>query len=149
MAVIAKTLYGIDFVEWSAQTAALLRQRRFDEIDIENVAEEIRSLGDSELKGALSQLRRLLMHLIKQKIQPERDGPSWRASIRNARSELIDAIRVSPSLRRKVADELPEIYRRALDDARYETGLAGAGAPEECPFTLDRLIEGDPMPLHL
>jgi Domain of unknown function DUF29 len=45
MAVIAKTLYGTDFAEWSAQTAELLRQGRFDEIDIENVAEEIQSLG--------------------------------------------------------------------------------------------------------
>ena len=36
MAVIAKTLYGTDFAEWSAQTAELLRERRFDEIDIEN-----------------------------------------------------------------------------------------------------------------
>jgi hypothetical protein len=40
MAVIAKTLYGTDFAEWAAQTAELLRQRRFDEIDVENVAEE-------------------------------------------------------------------------------------------------------------
>lgn len=54
MAVIAKTLYETDFAGWSAQTAELLLQRRFDEIDIENVAEEIRTLGDSEFQGARS-----------------------------------------------------------------------------------------------
>ena len=49
MAVIAKTLYGTDFAEWSAPTAELLRQGRFDEIDIENVAEDPLLDGDPTL----------------------------------------------------------------------------------------------------
>ena len=109
MAVIAKTLYGTDFAEWSAQTAELLRQGRFDEIDIENVAEEIRSLGDSQFQGARSQLRRMLMRFIRQKIQPERDGTSWRLSIVDAQQEILDAIDSSPGLRRRLADRLSEI----------------------------------------
>jgi Domain of unknown function DUF29 len=148
MAVIAKTLYGTDFAEWSAQTAELLRQRRFDEIDIENVAEEIRSLGDSQFQGARSQLRRMLMHLIKQKIQPERDGASWRASIVSARREILDAIDSSPSLRRRLADRLEQTYLQAIQDARDETGLEAAELPEECPFTLYQLLDGNPTLLH-
>jgi hypothetical protein len=148
MAVIAKSLYGIDFAEWASQTAQLLLERRFDEIDIENVAEEIRSLGDSEFKGARSQLRRMLMHLIKQKIQPERDGGSWRASIVNAQSEIQDAIDLSPSLRRKLEKSLERVYAQAITHACYETGLKAAGIPAECPFTIEQLLEGDPTLLH-
>jgi hypothetical protein len=51
MAAIVKTLYGTDFAEWSAQTAELLRWGRFDEIDIENVAKEIQSLGIASSKA--------------------------------------------------------------------------------------------------
>jgi hypothetical protein len=148
MAVIVKTLYGTDFAEWSAQTAELLRQRRFDEIDIENVAEEIQSLGDSQFQGARSQLRRMLMHLIKQKIQPERDGGSWRASILNAQQEILDAIDSSPSLTRRLAGRLDEIYGQAIRAAHIETGLDAAEIPVECPFTLDQLLEGNPTLLH-
>jgi hypothetical protein len=148
MAVIAKTLYGTDFAEWSAQTAELLRQGRFDEIDIENVAEEIRSLGDSQFQGARSQLRRMLMQLIKQKIQPERDGASWRGSIVNAQREILDAIDSSPSLRRRLADRLGETYSQAIKDARYETGLDAKEIPPDCPFTLDQLLESNPTLLH-
>jgi hypothetical protein len=149
MAVIAKTLYGTDFAEWSAQTAELLRQRRFDEIDIENVAEEIQSLGDSQFQAARSQLRRMLMHLITQKIQPERDGASWRASIVNAQQEILDAIDSSPSLRRRLTDRLDQTYRQAVKNARYETGLDAPEIPADCPFTLDQLLEGNPTLLNL
>jgi Domain of unknown function DUF29 len=148
MAVIAKTLYGTDFAEWSAQTAELLRQRRFDEIDIENVAEEIRSLGDSEFKGARSQLRRMLMHLIKQRIQPDRDGTSWRLSILNAQQEILDAIDFSPSLRRRLNDRLDEIHGEAIKRARLETRCSTEGIPAKCPFPLDQLLDGDPTLLH-
>ncbi len=148
MAVLAKTLYGTDFAEWSAQTAELLRQRRFDEIDIENVAEEIQSLGDSQFQGARSQLRRMLMHLMKQRIQPERDGASWRASILNAQQEILDAIDSSPSLRRRLANRLDEIYGQAIKRARLETRRSTEEIPAECPFVLEQLLEGDPTLLH-
>ncbi len=148
MAVLAKTLYGTDFAEWSAQTAELLRQRRFDEIDIENVAEEIQSLGDSQFQGARSQLRRMLMHLMKQRIQPERDGASWRASILNAQQEILDAIDSSPSLRRQLANRLDEIYGQAIKRARLETRRSAEEIPTECPFVLEQLLEGDPTLLH-
>ena len=148
MAVVAKTLYGTDFAEWSAQTAELLLQRRFDEIDIENVAEEIRSLGDSEFKGARSQLRRMQLHLIKQTIQAERDGSSWRISIVSARREIADAIDFSPSLRRRLAVQVPKVYQQAIEDARDETGLDVGGIPSECPFTLTQLLENDLDSLH-
>lgn len=148
MAVLAKTLYGTDFAEWSAQTAELLRQRRFDEIDIENVAEEIQSLGDSQFQGARSQLRRMLMHLMKQRIQPERDGASWRASILNAQQEILDAIDSSPSLRRRLANRLDEIYGQAIERARLETRRSTEEIPAECPFVLEQLLEGDPTLLH-
>jgi hypothetical protein len=148
MAVIAKTLYGTDFAEWSAQTAELLRRGRFDEIDIGNVAEEIRSLGDSQFQGARSQLRGMLMQLIKQNIQPERDGASWRASIVNAQQEILDAIDSSPSLRRQLGDQLGETYMRAIKIARYETGLESVELPAKCPFTLDQLLDSNPTLLH-
>ena len=106
MGAVTKTLYETDFVEWTERTAALLRAGRFDEADIEHAAEEIEDLGRSERSAVASQLKRMLMHLLKQRIQPERDGVSWRRSIVEGRSEIEFRFDDSPSLRR-YAEERP------------------------------------------
>jgi hypothetical protein len=145
MATITKTLYDADFVEWTAHTAELLRQGKFDEIDLEHVVEEIEDMGKSDFKAAQSQLQRMLVHLIKQRIQPERDGASWRVSIVSARREVLREFRFSPSLRRRISDEMEEVYREAVEDALEETNLtdrrADLGIPDRCPFTLSQLLD--------
>jgi len=147
MSVAAKTLYDTDFVEWTERMAELLRERRFDEMDLEQVAEEIEGLGQSDRDAVRSQLRRLLAHLVKQTIQPERTGSSWRTSIVNARQEIDVRTESSPSLRRHLEDVLQKVYRRAVKDALDETDLAARAAefriPDTCPYTLSELLEGD------
>lgn len=58
-------MYETDFVEWIDEVAALLKQSKFSELDIENLIEEVESLGRSEKNSLKSNLRALLMHLIK------------------------------------------------------------------------------------
>lgn len=44
MGTTTKILYDADFVEWTAQTAELLRAGRLDQADLEHAAEEIEDL---------------------------------------------------------------------------------------------------------
>jgi hypothetical protein len=144
-----KSLYDIDFVEWADQTAALLREGRIDEIDFEHLIEEIEDLGNNNRKTVFSQLRRMLLHLIKQNIQPERDGPSWQSSISDAREQILDDIEFAPSLRRYLAENLETIYARAVQKAVDEINLSASQAAEipcRCPYTLDELLDGNPKP---
>jgi ribosome-interacting GTPase 1 len=126
MATTTKTLYDIDFVEWTAHTAEMLREGR---------------LGDA----VVSHLSRLLLHQIKRKIQPERDGASWRHSIITSRETIELKITDSPSLRLLLEKNLQKTYRRAVKDALFETGLKSADLPQQCPYTLDELIERDDL----
>ena len=87
---VTKQLYETDFVEWADQTAELILAGRFHEIDAENLADEVASLARAERKSVRSQLQRLMMHKIKQQLQPEKDSQSWRGSIADARQELLD-----------------------------------------------------------
>lgn len=135
-----KTLYDTDFVAWADRTAGLLRAGRFNEIEVENVAEEIETLGRSERKGVRSHLQRLMMHKMKQRIQPERDGPSWQLSIAEARQSIQDDIEESPSLRRHLEDNLQKLYVRAIEEALIETRLTYSPFPKLCPWTLDDLL---------
>jgi hypothetical protein len=67
-------LYDRDFVLWTEEMARLLRERRFGELDIENLAEKVESMGKRDRREVVSRLEVLLMHLIKRRIQPDRRG---------------------------------------------------------------------------
>lgn len=64
-----KKTYTKDFNSWTQQTAQLLREGRWQEIDLENLIEEVEDLGKSERRGITSQLIRLLLHLLKWQYQ--------------------------------------------------------------------------------
>jgi Domain of unknown function DUF29 len=122
---MAKTaaLYDEDFVLWTEEQAAALRQDKNSNLplDWENLAEEIESLGRSDRRGVASQVRRILHHLLKIEASPAMDHrPGWRSTILNARAEIEDILRDSPSLRREVdatiADQIGSAARLAETD---------------------------------
>jgi hypothetical protein len=142
MGVTTRTLYDTDFVEWSARMAELLRAGDLDELDLDHLAEEIEDLGKSEQKSVRSEAKRLLVHLIKQAIQPERDCASWQISIEDARQKLQDAVEESPSLVRYLEEHLPKIYVQAARLAEIETGKPFVMA-EKYPLTVGELLNDD------
>ncbi|MBV8729645.1 MAG: DUF29 domain-containing protein [Acidobacteriia bacterium] len=152
MSTATKTLYETDFVEWADRTAELLRERKFDEVDWEHLIEEVEGLAGSDRRAIRSQLLRLLMHLIKERIQPERAGTSWRTSIVNAQQEIGLILEDSPSLKRYLESALQKSYRTAVSDALRETQLTEKAEefhlPHNCPFTVPQLLKDDPNTLR-
>jgi hypothetical protein len=136
------TLYDKDFYQWTKIQSALLKKKQLSELDIKNLMEEIESLGKNDRRALRSQARRLLMHLLKQKYQPEQQGNSnsWSSSIFDARKEIKYLIEDSPSLR----NELKKIYLDAYEDARQEaaaeTKLNIKTFPEECLWTFEEIF---------
>src|SRR5713226_8402736 len=118
--MVAKDLYDRDFFEWTQCNAALLRAGRFDQADVEHIAEEIEDMGKSERHELENRLLVLLAHLLKWRLQPERRGRSWRATIRVQRNGLLRLLRKMPSLRPYLRDNLLELYRPAVDQAIAE-----------------------------
>ena len=147
MSTLTKTLYDTDFHEWAVHTAELLRERRFAEVDLESLVEEVEALANANKKAVWSQLRRLVMHLLKAKIQPQRFGRSWATSVVDAQAKLKYDFKVSPSLRRYAKGELEEIYETAINDAIRETMLTTRAKdlplPQHCPYTLEDLLDSD------
>jgi Domain of unknown function DUF29 len=141
---IVNSLYETDFYRWTQAQADALRRGALNEIDWENVAEEIESLGRSEKKEIRSRLMVLLAHLVKWKYQPTNQCPSWRASIREARNEIGLILDDNPSLRAFPAEAMAKAYERGLASARDETGIADL--PEACPWTIDQVLDADFLP---
>jgi hypothetical protein len=136
--------YESDFALWCQQQADLLRRRAIDNIDFDNIAEEVESLGRSERREIASRLEVLLLHLLKWRFQPDRRSLSWRASIRDARDELERVLDDNPSLRALPAERLPKVYVRARAKALEETGLYHL--PEACPWGADEILSPDFLP---
>ncbi|WP_246677471.1 DUF29 family protein [Mesorhizobium sp. B2-3-12] len=51
-----------DYAQWCAEQGALLRQGRLSDLDRENLAEEIESLGRSDKREIANRLGTLLLH---------------------------------------------------------------------------------------
>ena len=146
----APSSYEVDFYAWTRRQAALLREGRFGDLDIENVIEEIEALGRSEKRELESRLRVLLTHLLKwqfQAEQHERYGRSWLATIRNQRTELRKLIRDNPSLKTGLNATLGEAYQDARYVAEAETGLSIRTFPEDFPYTIDKVLDAEWMPM--
>jgi Domain of unknown function DUF29 len=138
--------YTADFNLWIKQTAQLLRQRRWHDIDLEHLIEEVEDLGKSERRGIASQLTRLLLHLLKWQYQPERRSDSWLDSITDARTQIELAIQDSPSLKNYLAEQLEESYQRSRRQASQQTKMPIAAFPPECPYPLDLVLQENWFP---
>jgi hypothetical protein len=84
------TLYDTDFYGWALEQARAIRAsgaarlNTLASVDWENIAEELEGLARSEAKELRSRYRRLLLHLLKWRFQPN-DGRGA-GSCRSARS---------------------------------------------------------------
>jgi predicted nucleic acid-binding Zn-ribbon protein len=143
---VSNSLYERDFYAWANQQAALLRAGRLAEADIENIAEEIESMGRSEKRELVSRLTILLQHLLKWQFQPGRRSVSWRLSIENTRLQLEDHLKDNPSLKSQLDEAMRSAYRRALNEAVAETGFAPATFPAECPYAFEQAMNPEFWP---
>jgi len=143
---VSNSLYESDFYAWANQQAALLRAGRLAEAEIENIAEEIESMGRSEKRELVSRLTILLQHLLKWQFQPGRRSVSWRLSIENTRLQLEDHLKDNPSLKSQLDEVMRSAYRRALNDAVSETGFARTTFPADCPYTYEQAMHTDFWP---
>src|SRR5688572_9464667 len=97
-----RTQYHTDFVAWADETAKLLRQHRFEEIDLDALVEEVEGSAKRDRKAMRRQLQRLLIPLLKWHYLPkdlERTRSHWGTTINHARNEIADDLQDSPSLR--------------------------------------------------
>ncbi len=137
---VKSPLYDRDFFAWSREQADLLRMGKLAEADIEHIAEEIESMGRTEKRELISRLSVLLLHLLKWRYQPEKQSPSWEASVKVQRNRIADHLDDNPSLKPLLPQALASAYRDAALEAVAETGLAESTFPQACPWTAEQVL---------
>lgn len=141
--------YEQDFYAWALESARGLRERRFADIDIEHIAEELEDMGKSRARALESQLARLLTHLLKWAHQPEqrqRYQHSWRATIDSARLEIEGILEENPGLKPRLPELLGKAYPKGVNGAVAETNLPVATFPQHCPWELQQVLAAKFLP---
>ena len=80
----------------------------------------LESMSKQARRSVQSQLIRLMKHIIKWKLQPERRSVSWAVSIVNARYEISEAQEYEPSITDEV---IRAMWSRAFTQAKKEAEL--------------------------
>ncbi len=138
--------YDADFYTWAIDQASALKRRSANELDWDNLAGELETLGASEERELVARYRVLLAHLLKWIVQPDRRGRSWENTIANQRDDLAELLARNPGLQPKEEDAFTGAYRRARRDASTETDLDLGQFPVEPPFTMDEAKDATWMP---
>ena len=147
------SLYDTDGYAWSeeqsAKLRALLTERSNLDLDIENIAEEVESLGRSYRAQLVSRLMQLDEHLMKLAFALHWESRrQWKQSVKGQRLSIARLLRKNPSLRR----ELPQALAEAHDDAVRQFDdekliqLSMEPLPDLCPFELDEMLTDEWWP---
>jgi len=146
MNTTATSLYDLDFYDWIQHQVNTLRTRKFSELDLENLIEEMEAVGRSEKRSLVSSLSLVLMHLIKWQYQPDFRSKSWMFTTRNHRREVSAILKDSPSLKAYLETAIERAWKDARIEAEKETGIESERFPQTCPWTFDEFMDHDFWP---
>ena len=144
----AGDLYENDLVLWAERQAALLRSRRFDELDLENLIEEVEDLGRRERDMVGNHVETILEHLLKLSLShADRPRRGWLVTVDRQRAGL--ARKLTTTLKNHLQTALPTIYtglRRPVARQLEKDGVALDALPPTCPYSLDQILDPDWYP---
>ena len=130
------SLYEQDFLLWSEETAAKLRARDFENLDLENLIEEVESLGRSDRKELLNRLVVIFEHLLKRLYVPlPEDYNGWERTIRTQRNRLIVLLKGSPSLKSIWQNNIEDAWTITLKTVRED--YPKVTFPDRFPYATD------------
>ncbi|OQW92022.1 MAG: hypothetical protein BWK78_02935 [Thiotrichaceae bacterium IS1] len=147
-------IYEKDFYGWVTHHIELLKQRKFDEVDLDILIEELESMSVQDKNTLASRFIILIAHLLKWQYQfnqlNERwnnfTGASWQGSIREQRIKIEFQLENSPSLKNYLNEAVAKAYPKAVALAAKETGISKTIFPNECPYSLEQLLNDNFYP---
>jgi hypothetical protein len=121
-----QTLYDQDYYLWLKTTINQLRTGQFSAVDLENLLEELETMGRSEKRAIESLLTNLLVHLLKLRCwdsERERNQGHWQGEVRTFRRQIKKSLKDSPSLKPYILEIFDECYQDARKEASDRSQL--------------------------
>jgi Domain of unknown function DUF29 len=130
-----------DFYGWAMANASLLKQGKYQEVDMDKIIEELEEMGRSEKYQLINRFSILIAHLLKWQFQHEMAGHSWKCTIKDQRNKIGRLIQENPSLKSKIAEAISHGYIDAVILASKETGFPENHFPAKCPYTFNQIMD--------
>ena len=136
-----QSLYDQDILLWVEDTISKLKAHDFANLDLENLIEEIDTLGKSQRNTVRSLLRRLIEHLLKRCYVPLPECyVGWQREIRACRNDIKDVLEDAPSLKnQKTCRETKVRYRSSFT---FISALQSIGKHQSYKFNKLNLNQG-------
>jgi hypothetical protein len=136
--------YQSDFHAWAFDQAKRLRAGK--SVDIENIAEELETLGRSERRELVNNLAVLIQHMLKLEVQRHKESRSWMLTVEEHRKRVNTLLRENPSLKSNLESSINEAYALAVILAAKDTGIDVSAFPEECQYSRGEIFGSNPLP---
>lgn len=128
------SLYDQDILLWVEDTVSKLKSRDFTHLDLDNLIEEVESLGISQRKELLSRLTTLLEHLLKRLyVNLPDDYNGWERTIREQRRQIRILLKDAPSLKARWPETFIQAWELASADVREE--YTDISFPDQWPLS--------------
>jgi len=135
----------VDYYQWLLSVAERIRQGRFEEINREELAEELESMGRRERQELVNRFIVLIGHLLKWQFRVEQRSSSWRGTIFEQQRQILRELKLSPSLKPYLSTAI-EAYPEAAELAARETSIPIKSLPEKCYYSLQQLLNYEFFP---
>ena len=136
-------LYETDFHGWTIEQSRLLQLGKFDSLDLENLAEEIASLGKQQRQELRNRLGVLIGHLLKWQYQPTKKTRSWQVTIGLQRREIKELLADNPSLQPYLNTAIQVGFSFGIDLVLIETSIKKKDLPTECVYTVEQILDNN------
>ena len=143
-----KTLYEIDDSLWLEETIELLKNKRYEDLDLENLIEELEDLGNEKKFRVASLLEQIIRHFLLLQFWTEArayNQDHWELEIVNFQIQL--KRRLTTNLRNYLQNELTNIYENAVFFVRKKTKNK-VTFPDTCPYILEELLDPNWLPSY-
>jgi hypothetical protein len=138
--MIDKSLYDQDFYAWANKQAGLLRSRRYDLMDVDNIAEEIECLAKREKRELTDRLRLLMVLLLKWQFQPGLRSKGYQMLVAIQRTEVADRLSDNPSLSARLPELIAHAYGSGRMVASIDTHFDLEMFPATCPYSFGQMV---------
>lgn len=141
-----------DYLIWLNHQIELLRARKFEQLDLDDLIDELDDMGRSRKKELKIRLTVLVKHLLKCKVQPDHICGSWLGTLNEQRTAIRSLLEDAHSIGKLASEYLQLTYSDAVSEAVEDTTLPISCFPAELPLSpqqvLDRrFIPGSPAVL--
>lgn len=134
------SLYKKDFIKWIEQQAEYLKNKEWDKLEVEKVADEFESIKFTFSSRVEENLANILYYLLRRDFAQQNLSQYHENIVRFARTEIELILRESPSFHDELKETFEDAYNQAKINVCMEMDWDIEKLPEICPWKIQELL---------